>query len=75
MSPTAAWVTGVLSKEFARGKQLYFLDIARRRMFNEFTYSIRLIIVYKLTIFYFYSLIIFRECQRSALLLGLFLSN
>ena len=58
MSPTAAWVTGVLSKEFARGKQLYFLDIARRRMFNEFTYSIRLIIVYKLTIFYFYSLII-----------------
>ena len=31
-----------------RFEQRYFLDIARRRTFNEFTYSIGLIIVYKL---------------------------
>ena len=35
-----------------RFEQRYFLDIARRRTFNEFTYSIGLIIVYKLKIFF-----------------------
>ena len=35
-----------------RFEQRHFLDIARRRTFNEFTYSIGFIIVYKLKIFY-----------------------
>ena len=35
-----------------RFEQRYFLDIARRRTFNEFTYSIGLIIVYKLKILF-----------------------
>ena len=35
-----------------RFEQRYFIDIAQRRTFNEFTYSIVLIIVYKPKIFF-----------------------
>ena len=41
--------------------------IEQRRAFNEFTYSIGSIIVSKLEIFNFCSLIILRQCQRSPL--------
>ena len=63
MSPTAGrrtfYVNGIRRPE---SKGTFSI---LRRVFNEFTYSIRLIIVYKLTIFYFCSLIIPRECQRN----------
>ena len=55
------WVTGVLCPK-SNGT---FSILRGDDTFNEFTYSIRLIIVYKLTIFYFCSLIIPRECQRN----------
>ena len=65
------WVTDVLSKQFGR-KGTFLISVARRCMFSEFTYSIGLIIVHKLKIFYSCSLMIPSVCQRSPLLLGLF---
>ena len=68
---TKGWVTDVLSKVFGI-KNTFLISVARRHMFSKFTYSIGSIIVHKLKIFYFCSLIIPSECQRSPLLLGLF---